>query len=97
MMVWLWLEEAVRYATEHSIRPSELVQSEIDRYIAQPGQALAYFAGAAKIRELRARAEAAQGSAFDVRAFHAVVLGSGGVPLAVLEGRVDGWLAVSRR
>lgn len=72
--------------------PVEIV-AEVDRYIAVPGQALAYMVGRLEIQRLRADAEAALGSRFDIRAFHDLVLGGGSLPLAVLAGVVDRWVA----
>jgi uncharacterized protein (DUF885 family) len=68
------------------------IESEVDRYIADPGQALAYMVGRLEILRIRAEAEAALGDRFDIRAFHDTVLGSGGLPLGVLDQVVKDWV-----
>jgi uncharacterized protein (DUF885 family) len=85
-------EEAVQYFLENSPQPEATVRSEIERYIITPGQATAYKIGMLKLQELRARAQAALGDRFDMRAFHDTVLGGGSLPLPVLEARVDRWI-----
>lgn len=88
-----WTEEqAVQYALENSARPEVSVRSEIRRYFNNPAQATAYKIGMLKIQEYRAKAEEALGDEFDVRAFHDTVLGSGPLPMGVLEAKVDGWI-----
>ncbi len=86
-------EQAIRYFLENSPRPELDVVNEVDRYLAMPGQALGYKLGQIRILELRRRAEKALGPRFDVRAFHDAVLGSGSLPLDVLETRMDAWIA----
>jgi uncharacterized protein (DUF885 family) len=89
-------ERAIRYMLDNSGLPETDVSAEVERYIAIPGQALAYKTGQLKILELRARAEQALGSRFDIREFHDQVLNTGSLPLVVLEKKVDDWIA-SRR
>ncbi|HEX3553799.1 MAG TPA: DUF885 domain-containing protein [Thermoanaerobaculia bacterium] len=74
-----------------------LAQSETDRYIAWPGQALAYKMGQLKIRELRERAKKQLGARFDIKAFHDEILNGGALPLDLLEARVDAWIKTQSR
>lgn len=86
-------EEAIQYLIDNTPNPEGDCIKAIERYAVMPGQATAYKIGMLKILELRARAEEALGDGFDVRAFHDVVLKDGAVPLAVLEEKVDAWIA----
>ena len=85
-------ERAIEYLATNTALSLHEVETEIDRYISWPGQALSYYTGYLKLRELRARAEGALGTEFDVRAFHDEILSQGSVPLPVLEARIDEWV-----
>ncbi|GMU65538.1 MAG: hypothetical protein AMXMBFR36_18120 [Acidobacteriota bacterium] len=87
-------ERAIEYLAANTSLPLHEATTEIDRYISWPGQALSYYLGYLKIRELRERAERALGERFDVRGFHDELLRRGSVPLPVLESAVDAWIAV---
>jgi uncharacterized protein (DUF885 family) len=86
-------DQMVQYFHDHSNIDDTSIQSEVDRYIGWPGQALAYKIGQLKILELRDRAKAALGDTFDLRAFHDQVVDSGALPLDVLSDRIDAWIA----
>jgi uncharacterized protein (DUF885 family) len=89
-------QQAIDYMAANTGLSMRNIENEVDRYIAWPGQALAYKTGQLKIRELRTRAERELGPKFDVRAFHDVVLGSGSVPLTVLEENVVRWIEAQK-
>ncbi len=89
-------QRALDYLSENTALSTHEIRTEVDRYIGWPGQALAYKIGELKIVELRQRAEAALGDRFDIRDFHDVVLGNGGVTLPVLERQVDEYIAAMR-
>lgn len=86
-------DQAIDYMLANSGMTRTEVVAEVDRYIAIPSQALAYKIGALKIQELRQRAEAKLGKRFDIKAFHEQVLNTGGLPLAILEEKIDRWIA----
>jgi uncharacterized protein (DUF885 family) len=86
-------EQAIQYMLEKTGMAEGEVVSEIERYFVMPGQALAYKIGMLRILELRTRAQSRLGSSFDIRQFHEVVLGSGSLPLGILEQQVDAWIA----
>jgi len=86
-------QQMVDYFHQNSAIDEPSVQSEVDRYIAWPAQALAYKAGQMEILELRAEAQKALGAKFDLRAFHDEVLDSGSLPLDMLQQRVEAWIS----
>jgi uncharacterized protein (DUF885 family) len=89
-------DQVVQFFHDHSAVDEVEVQTETDRYIVAPGQALAYKLGQLKILELREKAQKALGPRFDVRRFHDEVLGAGALPLDVLGARIDAWIATEK-
>lgn len=88
-------EEVVAFMSQNTALSLHEIQTETDRYISWPGQALAYKMGELKIRELRTLAEKELGSRFDIRDFHEVILEQGTVTLAILDRRVKEWIQKS--
>ncbi len=86
-------QQMVDYFHEHTAMDDENINTEVDRYIAWPAQALSYKMGQMKILELRARAQKDLGAKFDLRAFHDAVLDQGPLPLDMLETRINTWIA----
>ncbi|MHB1844795.1 MAG: DUF885 domain-containing protein, partial [Deltaproteobacteria bacterium] len=89
-------EQALAFYLAHTTDPPDAGASEIDRYIIWPGQALGYMVGEQELFALRREAEQALGPAFDIRAFHDVVLGHGALPLPVLRTEVERWIRSKR-
>jgi uncharacterized protein (DUF885 family) len=86
-------QQAIDYLASHTALSQHEVETEVDRYISWPGQALSYKLGELTIRRLRAEAEAKLGPKFDIRAFHDTFLDMGAVPLTVLEQQMRAWMA----
>ncbi len=89
-------EQAIAYSLENEAEAEEDIISEIERYMANPGQALSYKIGQLKLIELRAKATEALGDNFDVREFHNQVLETGCIPLQLLEDKIDAWVEASK-
>ena len=93
-----WTEnQAIDYMIQTGRRPPDQARAEVRRYITLPGQATGYKIGMLKIMALRRKAARVLGASFDIKAFHDVVVGSGSLPLSVLERRVDEWVAEAKR
>ena len=86
-------DQAIDYMLANSSQSPTDVVNEVDRYVAMPGQALAYKVGDLRIQAARKRAEKALGKNFDIRAFHEQVLMTGALPLEVLDAKIDRWIA----
>jgi uncharacterized protein (DUF885 family) len=90
-------QRAIAFFQENTARPELDIVNEVDRYIAMPGQALAYKIGQLKISAIRSTAERALGEKFDIRAFHDELLRNGALPLDVLEAKMDDWVTKQRQ
>lgn len=86
-------EQAIQYSLDNEAESEASIISEVERYMANPGQALSYKVGQLKIRELRTLAETALGSDFDIKHFHRIVLESGCIPLSYLEDKIKNWIS----
>jgi uncharacterized protein (DUF885 family) len=86
-------EQAIEYMRDYTALSQHEIETEVDRYIAWPGQALSYYLGEKAILEARAKAQSALGTRFNIRAFHDAVLELGSVPLPVLDARVERFIA----
>jgi uncharacterized protein (DUF885 family) len=89
-------DQAIKYMTDNSPMPFSDATAEVERYIANPGQALAYKTGALTIQRLKRKAQVELGAKFDPRAFHAAVLDTGALPMTVLEKKIDDWIAAQK-
>jgi uncharacterized protein (DUF885 family) len=89
-------DQAIAYMLSHSGMGKTDATAEVERYIAIPSQATAYKIGALTIQRLRKKAETELGPKFDIRDFHAQILNTGGLPLAILEAKIDRWIAATK-
>jgi uncharacterized protein (DUF885 family) len=86
-------DRAIAFMTDNTSMAAKDIRVEIDRYIADPGQACAYKVGELKILELRGRAETKLGARYNIRDFHDQVLMTGAMPLALLDAKINAWIA----
>jgi len=89
-------DQAIQYMLDNSSMGKTDATAEVERYIAIPGQALAYKIGALTIQRLKKKAQDELGPKFDVRDFHAQVLMTGALPMSVLEKKIDDWIAAKK-
>jgi uncharacterized protein (DUF885 family) len=89
-------QQMVDFFHQHTAMDDENINTEVDRYIAWPAQALSYKMGQTKILELRERAQKELGQKFDIRSFHDAILDQGPLPLDVLEAKINTWIAASK-
>jgi len=89
-------EDAIKLFLENTAKTQQDIENEVDRYIAWPGQALAYKIGQLKIMELRDKAKAELGDNFDIRDYHDFILSFGSIPLSIMEEKVDEFIAENR-
>ena len=90
-------EKAIQYMLDNSSMARTDVEAEVERYIANPGQALGYKIGQIRIREMRNKAEKALGSKFDLKEFHSQVLRDGALPMDILDRKIDRWIETKKK
>lgn len=88
-------ERAIKYSLENEAVAEATIISEVERYMAWPAQALSYKVGQLKIQELRTKAEKQLGSRFDIKGFHTTIIESGGLPLKILEEKINSWIELN--
>ena len=88
-------ERAIEYSLSNEAESKESITSEIERYMANPGQALSYKIGQLKIQELRNNAQKSLGEKFDIKVFHRKILESGCIPLQLLEKKINNWIVIN--
>jgi uncharacterized protein (DUF885 family) len=89
-------QQMIDYFHEHTAMDDENINTEVDRYIAWPAQALSYKMGQMKILELRGRAQQELGEKFNLRAYHDAVLDQGPLPLDMLEAKINAWIVAQK-